>query len=176
MKDEETGCHTFGATYWHSALTFPVWLIPCPIPKRPYGFCGHKAPSEIIFGTMKEKRLDATTLGPHTDTVHCFCLALIPYPIPNEPCGFCGRKAPSEIVFGTMKEEETGCHTFGATYWHSALTVPLWHIPCPIPNGLYGFCGRKAPSEVIFGTMKEEDWMPHLWGHILTVCSLFMSE
>lgn len=67
-----------------------------------------------------------------------------------------------------MKDEETGCHT----YWHSALTFPVWLIPCPIPNRPYGFCGCKALSEILFGTMKEEDWIPHLWGHLLTQCTV----
>ena len=149
-------------------------------------FCGCKAPSEIIFGTMKrwrdwmphlwghiltqctlflsgsfpapflmdhmvsvegkhhqrlslapwKKRLDATPLGLHTDSVHSVPVWLIPCPIPNGPYGFCGRKAPSEIIFGTMKAE-TGCHTFGATYWHSVLTVHVWVRPRQLAMAVY---------------------------------------
>ena len=42
-------------------------------------------------------------------------------------------------------------------------------------NHNYVYCGCKALSEIIFGGSYERwrDWMPHLWGHLLTQCTYF---
>ena len=57
-----------------------------PVPNKPYGFCGRKAPWKSGVSELRSCVNRVVGLGSHSLS-HTS-------PVPNKPDGFCGRKAP----------------------------------------------------------------------------------
>ena len=110
-----------------------VAVLGSPVPKKPCGFCGRKAPWK-----KKEK---PSELG------SCVKVEVddLGSPVPNKsPYGLCGRKAEVE------EEEGKGVSEFG-----SCVKVEVAVLGSAVPNKPYGFCGRKATLNLNYASCSD---------------------